>query len=496
MSRRNRRWGHPVVAPGLVGILALTSALLNTRFDSPPRYDGAGYAVLGLALASGRGYHEISHPEAPPHTHFPPGYPMVLATLFRGCGPSVAAAHAFSVLGTTAAAVVAWCWFRRLYGPGTAMLLGMALGVNWAWGRLGGAIQSEPLYLALSLSALLASSGARGRGTAGGIVAGLLLGACVLTRHVGICLVLAVVVDLLLRRRPGLALAAGSTAIACVVPWIGWLLRARRGSQAELLQGEQALSTAAHQALFYTRRIPDQVLGPVVEIATVYSTRPVPAMLATAGSVVLTGIVIAGWGRTLRTPRRRLAGLAAFSTMALLLVWPFTEAGRFLVPLVPMILVGGVEGLAPLLRLVKLRRPRRWAAGMMLAASLPYAVYAVATGRAEAARRTHSTFDAACAWIALQTDEAGPILTHYPADAFWQTRRRALEVLPPGDPRSIGSTIDRFGVAYLLVDEKPFTNAPPDPLARFVADDPQRVRLVWGKPGEVAVYRVVPAGTR
>jgi len=47
----------------------------------------------------------------------------------------------------------------------------------------------------------------------------------------------------------------------------------------------------------------------------------------------------------MRTPRRRLAGLIALFTLALLLVWPFTEAGRFLFPIVPFLLVGATEAL-------------------------------------------------------------------------------------------------------------------------------------------------------
>ena len=45
----------------------------NTRFHSPPRFDGAGYAVLAESLLAGQGYREIDHPERPPHAHYPPG---------------------------------------------------------------------------------------------------------------------------------------------------------------------------------------------------------------------------------------------------------------------------------------------------------------------------------------------------------------------------------------------------------------------------------------
>ena len=52
-----------------------------------------------------------------------------------------------------------------------------------------------------------------------------------------------------------------------------------------------------------------------------------------------------GWARTLSRPRRRLAGLIPLLTIALLTIWPYTEAGRFLIPLIPCLLIGAVEGL-------------------------------------------------------------------------------------------------------------------------------------------------------
>src|SRR5262249_48283809 len=88
-----------------------------------------------------------------------------------------------------------------------------------------------------------------------------------------------------------------------------------------------------------------------------------------------------------------------------------------------------------------------------------------------------------------------PILCRYPADVFWQTGRRSLE---PGseDARSIGRLVDRYGVAYLLVEDRPYSNAAADPLARFVSEQAGRVRRVWGKPGAVIVYEIVSPSTR
>ena len=145
---RQRSWLGSTLRPGIF-LAAVSGALVgfNTDVSSPPRFDGAGYAVLGESLATGQGYREIDRPGVPRHAHFPPGYPAALALLWRISGRSVAAAHLFSAACTVAAVLLAWRWFRTLYPPRPAFLLALALALNWTWGRVGGAIQSEPLYI-------------------------------------------------------------------------------------------------------------------------------------------------------------------------------------------------------------------------------------------------------------------------------------------------------------------------------------------------------------
>ena len=192
-----RKLGSGLGSGLVLAIVAVASVGLNTDLQAPPRFDGAGYAVLGEALATGRGYREISDPATPRHAHFPPGYPAALAVLWWSTGRSVAAAHVFSVACIVAAVLLAWRWFLTIYSRRVALLLGLALAVNWTWGRVGGSIQSEPLYIFCELLAVLvAVQAGRRDGIAIGMVLGLVLAVCVLTRHVGVCLIAAVVLDL------------------------------------------------------------------------------------------------------------------------------------------------------------------------------------------------------------------------------------------------------------------------------------------------------------
>jgi len=351
------------------------------------------------------------------------------------------------------------------------------------------------MFLFLTQLTLLAAvAAARRGGVAFGAILGMLLAAGVLTRHVGVSLAGAVAIEILLRRHWRNAVAAGLTSGAVVLPWAGWLAVARTPNQVSLLalNEESFAGRVSALALFYVQRLPDQLTGPIVEIGTVFQNRMWVAGAVNAWAVVATGVLAFGLVRTLCGARRRLAGLTLFGTLAVLLVWPFTEAGRFLIPLVPCLLVGAVDGLAPLFARCPFRRSRVWAASAVLVVSLPYSVYSIVAARADAQRRTYRDFDAACAWIAQQTGRSGPILARHPAEVFWLSGRRSLS--PSSDePATIDALIDQFEIAYLLIDEDRYANAQVSPLAGYVARRPSRVRAVW-KSGSgrasVVVYEV------
>ncbi len=481
----------------LLAIVAVASVGLSTDLQAPPRFDGAGYAILGQALASGRGYREISDPASPRHAHFPPGYPVALAVLWWwSTDRSVASAHVFSVACIVAAVLLAWRWFLTIYPRRLALMLGLALAVNWTWGRVGGSIQSEPFYIFWELLAVLAAvrAGRRG-GVATGIVLGFVLAACVLTRHVGLGLVAAVVVDLGLRRRWKGLRAAGLTVVLLLLPWVGWQAAVRHNAQAGLLVQGRLAARIAGQTVFYLQRLPDQITGPIVEVGTAFSRSEAVAVLVNLWATAATAAMIWGWARTLRTSRRRLAGLIAFLTLVMLLLWPFQEAGRFLIPLVPFLLVGATEGLAHLMALMGMRRPRNWAVGMILAVSIPYAAYAIATGRAAAQQRIHADFDAACHWIAHDATRPGLILTSHPGEVFWQTGRQAVAP-DSSDPDAIDRLIDRLGIAYLLIVEHRYANAADDPLVHYVRGYPDRVTLVWTQSPGMSSIQIWETRTR
>lgn len=489
--KRLRRPRRPqLAAASLLAAVTLAALAASTNLYTPPRFDGAGYSVLALSLLTGQGYRSIEHPDRPVNAHYPPGYPVALAALWKLTGPSAPSAHLFSAACTLAATLLTWRWFRHLYPGRTALVLGLALALNWRWVRDGAVIRSEPLYQLFTALALLATCLTRRSATRhGGGLLGLAAGAAMLTRHVALPLAVACSLDLWLARRKKTALIAMALALLLFLPWLFWLATHRQASQLGLFSSNVLTTTLPDQALFYARRIPDQLTGPFVEVGTVF--KPSWSLPMTVWAFAASSVIVCGWFLAARNPRRRLAALVPLATFPLLLSWPYTEAGRFLIPLLPFLLVGAVEGLARLTRLATSKRPHFAAAWLVLLAGLPYAVYSIATDRAGAEARTQARFEAACQWIADNAEKPGPLLTRYPGDVFWLTGRQAMAVPDSATPQSITRLVERYQVAYLLIEGSRFARSGDDPLAQFVASQPDRFPIIWGDADSVAVHEAL-----
>ena len=138
----------------------------------------------------------------------------------------------------------------------------------------------------------------------------------------------------------------GDGDVAACVPWVAWQAAGRgRDPGGACCSGSIGSRLAGRQVVFYARRMPDQILGPAVEVATVFAGR---------------GRCRGDGDRASRCWPRRSSSWAGSRGREVApaspgragpggdvpapAVWPFTEAGRFLVPLVPFLLVGCRRG--------------------------------------------------------------------------------------------------------------------------------------------------------
>jgi hypothetical protein len=377
--------------------------------------DGGMYVILAKALATGHGYHWLNLPGSPAATHFPPGYPALLAVIWRIFPIFPANVVAFKVANTLLLALAGGAmvvFARRRFGfsPFAAFALSIAGCVVMPVLALSGLISSEPLFLALLIPLLLFAEQVvdgerRMRDLA---LLGLFAGIATLVRTHGIALIGGLAVALVarsavgglhpprlvsLRSRMRDALVVVVCATLVMLPWQLWV-RANQGLVPVPMRGmyesyaawlADGLKTDGVGLLWRTS------LRTSGEIARMFAMLASPLASSLARLVMLLAMIslqIAGLRRSWRTAPVTTLFFVAYA--GIVIAWPF-EPARFIWGIWPLVLLvfalGAVE--------IKSWAPRRSAATVMRAALLAcsliagvgYTLYNVREYRGDGSRR-------------------------------------------------------------------------------------------------------------
>lgn len=459
----------------------LALGIVSVRYDAPPRFDETGYLILAQSLAEGHGYREIDRPGSPLHSHFPPGWPILLASFWSPLNDSIEtrtlAAHG-TVVGLWLLSIGCWSrWYARNLPNRFALPLTCALAFDWLWIRLAGELRSESLFDVLSPLVLLAMpSPGSTAGWRRGFAVGTLAGLAILTRHVGVALAAAAGIEFLLRRNFGAMLAMSAATLLSTTPWVLTQIVAGQGTQAELLadgQGRYASlpGRLAEQFLFYVRRLPDSLFGPFVETATVFRGERPLALAATCVALAFAAVCCVGAMRMLRAGDLRPGGLYLAISMTILIIWPFTEAGRFLIPLVPLNLAAFAIGCESIAAAVKARWPEvlavsylavRWqsqAATAIAIFALPFGLYTAIKPWRTGSATADARFESACRWIEGNLPRDAVIAARHPGDVFWRTGRMAVPWPAEATNVEAANRLRQAGARFVFVD-----------LGRYVGD--------------------------
>ena len=362
-----------------VGLLVAIQAFLAWGVFVPaphPGGDNAGYVALGHALTSGEGYTEVWDPARPPHTKYPPVFPLLLAVAIGVGVQGWVGLKAVTLLATLAVAPGVFLWTRtRLpetvaFGVALVTALSPSLLYHSHW------VLSDVPFLAFTVWALWAASGGGGvavpgalqgerppvveagegsvaPGTSPGIsrLRWLALASLVLlaafTRSAGLPLAAAVVLALAWDRhlRPAIGVA-----VAVGLPVAFWWIRGRNAVAAEGRYTREFFLLDPYQPDLGPASLGD-FLTRVVENLTGYLTRFLPEALvgsqgAFAAVTTLVVVVLAGvaWIRSLRAGRPGVVGLFIPLYLGVILLWPAVWSGdRFALPLVPVLLALAAE---------------------------------------------------------------------------------------------------------------------------------------------------------
>ena len=353
---------RPFVPLALLGLLAF--AFAAATLDSYPigaGGDDAMYLVLAKSLATGQGYHSINVPGAPANTHFPPGYPALLAALWR-LSPSfprnVILFKAFNILCFVVAAI-GMARFALMQRIGTAWSLatGVLAAVSVPSLILVALVFSEPLFLCLLvlllpvLERFVREPLNDGETPMRAIGIGIAIGLCTLVRSHGVVLVPALALMLAWQRRwRDIAIVLGAF-LLCFAPWQVWCAR-HAGVVPTPLLGEYDSYTAWWVQGFREMgvgMIPRTLARTTSDALGMFTALFSPARGVVAHAVTLSALavlVVAGVAAARRLIPVTLLFLAGYLTIVA--VWPF-QPSRFIWgvwPLLLLVFVLGARGAA------------------------------------------------------------------------------------------------------------------------------------------------------
>lgn len=337
--------------------------------------DNAAYLSLATSLVEEGRYVELWHPGTPPHTKYPPAYPLVLAVAMAFGVKTFTGFKLLSLAFTTAATGFCYLWLRRLHSVRFAVCVAALFGASTAVLTASHWILSDPMFLALTLGAFwLISPRLEPRAdpeswdrqlvSSRRVWAGMaMVFAAYFTRSAGLPLVLAVAVWLARRRRfRPLAIYGLAFAVPALVWWLRdartghdyvsefWMVNPYAPDLGQIGVGGLLLRVADNLWQYVTEYMPEGLTG----------LGGTPGMMV---GVLLGGFALYGWGRRMG----RHAGVPEWFALiysGLILVWPAVWSGdRFALPLFPLALVYAGEGLAVLVDTFLEGRERWFLAG-------------------------------------------------------------------------------------------------------------------------------------
>lgn len=344
------RAGSRFVAPlGVALIIVAALALLPNPWPVGVFYDDGMYLILGKSLATGQGYRYLNLPGAPEATHFPPGYPALLAALWRTWPDFPANVALFktvnAMLYAAGAAGATHLAVRRLgMRPVVAAAVCAAAAFAPAALMLAGVLLAGPLYFALLVAGLIIAervTAIESRSGALAIVAlAVVAAALVHVRSLGIALFVGVTGALLIRRRPIAAAAFLALGVALLIPWQLWTARHARTVPAVLASSYGSYGDFIGPALAsdgpgFVARTAARNLRRLVSLGGELTVGAPVALLRAGLGLVVVALAAIGLVRLRRMPATLLAMCAYVGAVV---IWPF-QPDRFLMDVLPLLVL-------------------------------------------------------------------------------------------------------------------------------------------------------------
>ncbi len=427
--------------------------------------DNAGYYILGRALLQGEGYTNIHIPGTPAASHFPPGYPALLAVAML-FGKSFTW---LKVVNGILFGAALW-WFRSIAEKATgstafAWVAVLLVGLNSHLLRSSTIMMSEIPYTAASILALWTllrwdpESKAFYRSYDFWLVV-VLASAAFYIRTAGIALGAGIGLYLLFERRWAAAFTFGGAFFALYLPWVlrGRAVDAGSAYVDQLLsvnpyrpeEGQIDVSglwdrIAENAGRYLGQELPNSMIPSL----TVDYNPEAPVSHPFVGLLLL-GLIAYG---IVRLPKLRwLVAGYVLASFAIFLVWPSVWYGvRFIQPLVPVLVLSAVYGAWELLRRVLPSWNPWWFAALGLLLLAP-----VRTLNDEAKLdypMPYQNYFRLGEFAKANVPADAQFATTKPALWYLFAERKATRIPTEADPELFMQRLQEEGLNYVVVDQ-------------------------------------------
>ena len=461
--------------------------------------DFAHYITHAQNLASGRPYAATGYlfdrsafiaPQA-----YPPGFPILLAPVYRVFGLNLVAFKVVVVVTWTIALLLFCRLFAPALGPWYLAVWALLVGFHPLFYGFKQQVLSEGAFVMWSAAALLAMErwwNASGQaGVWRGVAIGLAIAGAIATRPVGVALLAALILAAILSPRRASWPLVGAAAATCAAgmlvqlalipgqgdyvtkaPWdseTGWRAQLYAADIVGVLPAMTA--NEGHSLLAAAR----SVLGVTAPLPRIRRTWIALFVL----TIVILALIVSGY---IARVRRGLSPLEAFPLLYLppIMAYPFYQGQRYVLPLLPILFFYLLLGIR------NLTLERRRIGQLALAAALVFVVVAQVRHLARTPYYVGIETDDARRFLAFIRDQTPPdavVVSAKPRAIYLFTARAGFTMFADSDERLL-QRLDATGVTHL-------TDGLPDGgyLRPFADRHPERFERLY-ESGPYVVYKV------
>jgi len=441
--------------------------LSSTRFGT--YHDDGIYVATAKSLATGQGYNIISLPYEPAQTKYPPLYPFLLSLIWKvypEFPQNLTAMTLLSVISTLGFLSLGWRYLlKREYARPWQVLAVVAMtALNWRTMILATSIYSEMLFALLSVGALFVAEQYETEPSwQKGVAAGALMGLAFLTRSSGVALLIAVAVHFAVRRRFRPAMLPIGVGSVFVIGWVAWSYF----NKTTFKGGNSAYYTSyvADLASILSNLAAQSAGSKIAAVLTIAGENLIGAIIVSIPMVCLglnydwvAGLSGFSLGLTLvfillvcvliaagfvRHCRRglRLLHVYVISFLVLHLFWPYASYDRFLLCILPFVLVFLMTELSVPLSLIKREASANAKVNVKISAAflfliLIFGLAFVAYGYVSGIKRTLASMEPAAKnaaedanliqWIKQNSDPEDVLICYRDPKYYLYTGRKAI----------------------------------------------------------------------